>query len=222
MRGIAQELHDHHTQFQDRLGELEQVLQQMRMAAEGLPMVTVTPAHLIRLTAKRELLEGELAEIGDALTAKQANVDVQHLQEAEAELIALRRTAEEVHRAVRGAQHKLQMATDSLKRAEHSRQDAQNNFNNVEGKIVPEIKVIGPDAAGFFTAQAQLAYQIPEGYTLRWQVGGALVESATGETIRIDARTLPSATPQSWQPGTTAQEPVEQEVRNEEYQCLVP
>lgn len=191
LRGIAQELHDHHTQFQDRLGELEQVLQQMRMAAEGLPMVTVTPAHLIRLTAKRELLEGELAEIGDALTAKQANVDVQHLQEAEAELIALRRTAEEVPRAVRGAQHKLQMATDSLKRAEHSRQDAQNNFNNVEGKIVPEIKVIGPDAAGFFTAQAQLAYQIPEGYTLRWQVGGALVESATGETIRIDARTLP-------------------------------
>ena len=191
LRGIAQELHDHHTRFQDRLGELEQVLQQMRMATEGLPMVTVTPAHLIRLTTKRELLEGELAEIGDALAAKQANVDVQHLQEAEVELIALRRTAEEVPRAVQGAQHKLQMASDSLKRAENCRQDAQKNFDNVEAEIVTGIKVIGPDAAGFFTAQAQLAYQIPEGYTLRWQAGGAPVESATGETVRIDATALP-------------------------------
>ena len=192
LRGIAQELHDHHTQFQDRLGELEQVLQQMRMAAEGLPMVTVTPAHLIRLTAKRELLERELAEIGDALTAKQANVDVQHLQEAKTELIALRRTAEEVPKAVQGAQYKLQMATDSLKQAENSRQDRAEQLRQwSKERIVPGIEVIAPNAAGFVTAQAQLAYQIPEGYTLRWQVGEALVESATGEKISIDARKLP-------------------------------
>ena len=145
LRGIAQELHDHHTEFQDRLGELEQVLQQMRMAAEGLPMVTVTPAHLIRLTAKRELLEGELAEIGDALTAKQANVDVQHLQEAEAELIAL--TAHS-RRGAQGCAGRAAQTSDghrlTRRRAEHSRQDDEQLLN-VEGEIVPEIKVIEPD-----------------------------------------------------------------------------
>jgi hypothetical protein len=191
LRNIARDLRNHYTQFQERLAELEQVLQQMRTAAESLPMATATPVHLSRLMAKRELLERELTEIRGALTAKQPGVDAHHLQEAEAELYAVRHTAEEAPKAVQRAQAKVQQATDSLAGSQQSQLAAQQALDTVEAEFVTGIKVSQPDADGFATAQAVINHPIPSAYVLSWQAGGAPVEPVTDEVVRIDARTLP-------------------------------
>jgi len=191
LRNIARDLRNHYTQFQERLAELEQVLQQMRTAAESLPLATATPVHLSRLIAKRELLDREMAEIRGALTAKQPGVDAHHLQEAEAELYAVRHTAEEAPKAVQRAQAKVQQANDSLAESQQCQLAAQQALDSVEAEFVTGIEVSQPNAAGFATARAVINHPIPRGYVLRWQAGGAPVEPATGETVRIDARTLP-------------------------------
>jgi hypothetical protein len=188
---IAQDLREHYTQFQERLAELEQVLQQMRTAAESLPPATATPVYLNRLKEKRQRLEQELAEIRDALTAKRRGVDDHRLKEAEAERDAARHAAAEASKAVQSAQDEVQKASDSLAESQQSQLVAQQARDSVEAEFVTGIKVSQPEADGFATAQALIGHPIPSAYVLRWQAGGAPVEPATGETVRIDARTLP-------------------------------
>jgi hypothetical protein len=191
LRNIARDLRNHYTEFQDRLAALEQVLQQMRTAAESLTPAIATPVYLDGLEKKRERLEQELAEIRDALTARRRSVDDHRLQEAEAERDAARHAAAEASKAVQSAQDEVQKAGDSLAESQQSQLVAQQARDSVEAEFVTGIKVSQPEADGFATAQALIGHPIPSAFVLRWQAGGAPVEPAIGETVRIDARTLP-------------------------------
>jgi chromosome segregation ATPase len=190
VRNMCDSLEERHNDLLQRRTGYDMTLTELEAAIDTLRVEPPSADYLRALATRRDWLEFDRAEAASELAAKQPGVDLDELRRANDDLEAAKLATEQAPGAVRRAQVELQAATDSLSQAQAQAQAAQSQFDTLEAQFVAGIEVSAPNAAGLITARAQFNQDIPAGYTLRWQAGGASVVPETGAAVSIDTTQL--------------------------------
>jgi len=193
VRNMCGALEDAHEQLRGRQEGYETALAGLEAAIGTLRVEGSFAGYEQALAARRQRLEGELAETGRELAEKQQQpgIDAGELQRASDDLEAAKFAVGKAPTEVRRAKADLHAASDALARAETRQQTAQGRLDDLEEQLVTSIEVSAPDPAGRVTASAVTSQDIPPGYSLSWTAGAALVVPKTGLRVTIHTGQLP-------------------------------
>ena len=105
---------------------------------------------------------------------------------------------ESANRRFEDAPSAERQAQETLKSAREAREDAQRRYrealdrrDKAEGLFIKGIDITGPNAAGVFTATADLAEPLPRDYDLHWSSDAGTVKPDTGKRVGFDTGKLP-------------------------------
>jgi chromosome segregation ATPase len=134
----------------------------------------------------------ELLEEQSKIDAKLATVP------SEDDVDKARDKFESANRRFEDAPSTERQAQETLKSAREAKEDAQRRYrealdrrDKAEGLFIKGIDITGPNAAGVFTATADLAEPLPRGYDLYWSSEAGTVKPDTGKRVGFDTGKLP-------------------------------
>ncbi len=182
-------------------GMLQSELDTARRDYEAVPEIT----GVAELQEKVDRLKEELHSVKTEQKGKHPAVSSADLEKAKADRDNARLILDQAPEAERAAQADLRAKQAELAEAENGYAGAVNAFEQVEQEFIDRIEVSEPGPTGWAIARAYLTQEIPGGYVVRWQAGGAPMKPETGigvmsrpdpgappvATISIDANALP-------------------------------
>jgi chromosome segregation ATPase len=201
LRNAARSVSGLHTKLATEHRTLQSELDTARRDYDAVPEIT----GVAELQEKVTRLKQELRSVKAEHKGKHPAVSSADLEKAEAGRGNARLILDQAPEAELAAQADLRAKQAELDDAENGHAKAVNAFEQVEQQFIAQIVVSDPDPTGWAIARAYLTQNIPGGYVVRWQAGGAPMKPETGigvlsrpdpgappvVTISIDANALP-------------------------------
>jgi hypothetical protein len=168
------------------VGHSQKALQDQLAAVQTVENEAATFAN--DLVPRKTSLEKELADINEKLAAEPSDKEVRRNKAA---LDAAQRRFQDAPSTERQAQEQFKVAREAREDAERRYSEALDQRNRAERLFIRGIDITGPNAAGIFTASADLAEQLPPGFRLQWSSNAGTVKPAKGKTVAFDTGKLP-------------------------------
>jgi chromosome segregation ATPase len=177
LRVKADALATHHDELEGQRSRLGGNLDDLKANVDPLNTVsTQAKGQVSLLQAKVEAFDAGLADVNSELAAQRPSGDI---SQAQAERNDAQRTLDDAPSLERQAQEALKSAREAREDAEKRYREALESRDEAEQLFIAGIDVSGPNAAGVFTAKADLIEDLPAGYALVWSSNAGTVNPST-------------------------------------------